>query len=62
MCLGGPVQSMCKESISCPTKNPVSELSVNLLFFGQPTTVIYSDHNPLTYITESSTKSAKLMR
>jgi len=30
--------------------------------FGQPTTVIYSDHNPLTYITESSTKSAKLMR
>jgi len=26
--------------------------------FGQPTTVIYSDHNPLTYIT----KSAKLMR
>jgi len=30
--------------------------------FGQPTTVIYSDHNPLTYIIESSTKSAKLMR
>jgi len=30
--------------------------------FGQPTTVIYSDHNPLTYITESSTKSAKLMK
>ena len=24
--------------------------------------MIYSDHNPLTYITESSTKSAKLMR
>ena len=23
---------------------------------------IYSDHNPLAYITESSTKSAKLMR
>jgi len=32
------------------------------LIFGQPTTVIYSDHNPLTYITESSTKSAKLIR
>jgi len=30
--------------------------------FGQPTTVIYSHHNPLMYITESSTKSAKLMR
>ena len=30
--------------------------------FGQPTTVIYSDYNPLTYITESSTKSSKLMR
>jgi len=30
--------------------------------FGQPTTVIYSDHNLLTYITESSTKSAKLIR
>jgi len=30
--------------------------------FRQPTTVIYSDHNPLTHITESSTKSAKLMR
>jgi len=30
--------------------------------FGQPTTVIYSDHNPLTYITEFNTKSAKLMR
>ena len=30
--------------------------------FGQPATVINSDHNPLTYITESSTKSAKLMR
>jgi len=30
--------------------------------FGQPTTLIYSDHNPLTYITESSTNNAKLMR
>ena len=29
--------------------------------FGQPVT-IYSDHNPLTYITESVTKSAKLTR
>ena len=29
--------------------------------FGKPVTV-YSDHNPLTYITESATKSAKLMR
>ena len=30
--------------------------------FGQPTIVLYSDHNPLTYITESSTKSARLLR
>ena len=29
--------------------------------FGQPVT-IYSDHNPLKYITESVTKSAKLTR
>ena len=29
--------------------------------FNKPVTV-YSDHNPLTYITESATKSAKLMR
>jgi len=60
--LGGQYRVCVKDQFSCPTKNPVSELSVNLLIFGQPTTVIYSDHNPLTYITESSTKSAKLMR
>ena len=29
--------------------------------FGLPVTV-YSDHNPLTYITEGATKSAKLAR
>ena len=29
--------------------------------FGQPVT-IYSDHNPLTYITDSVTKSSKLTR
>ena len=29
--------------------------------FSKPVT-LYSDHNPLTYITESTTKSSKLMR
>ena len=29
--------------------------------FGQSVT-LYSDHNPLTYISESATKSSKLMR
>ena len=52
MCLGGQYRVCVKDQFSCPTKNPISELSVNLSFLV----------NPLTYITESSTKSAKLMR
>jgi len=42
MCLGGPVQSVCKikpvkDPFSCPTKNPISEfIDGKMLFLVNP--------------------------